>query len=69
MDVFNKVQFPRLHSCRWIRPEKEFIRNLKKPSYMAPKVVSHKTDRLPEMIIYVMTELEGQFPVWLDKTQ
>ena len=29
MDVFNKVQFPRLHSCRWIRPEKEFIRNLK----------------------------------------
>ena len=30
MDVFNKVQFPRLHSCRWIRPEKEFIRDLKK---------------------------------------
>ena len=36
---------------------------------MAPKVVSHKTDRLLEMIIYVMTELEGQFPVWPDKTQ
>lgn len=36
---------------------------------MAPKVVSHKTDRLLEMIIYVMTELEGRFPVWPDKTQ
>ena len=69
MDVFNKVQFPRLHSCRWTRPEKEFIRDLKKPSWMAPKVVSHKTDRLLEMITYVMTELEGRFPVWPDKTQ
>ena len=69
MDVFNKVQFPRLHSCRWIRPEKEFIRDLKKPSCMAPKVVSHKTDRLLEMITYVMTDLEGRFPVWSDKTQ
>ena len=36
---------------------------------MAPKVVSHKTDRLLEMITYVTTELEGRFPVWPDKTQ
>ena len=49
--------------------KKNSLETWKKPSCMAPKVVSHKTDWLLEMITYVTTELEGRFPVWPDKTQ